>query len=48
VIPVSEPTNPDPVTVTELPGAPLLRLREMPGPTVKYATGTIAACVMEP
>jgi hypothetical protein len=47
-MPVSPPPNPDPVTVTEVPGAPLLWLKDMVPVTMKVTTGTPAGCVVEP
>jgi energy-converting hydrogenase Eha subunit B len=46
VMPVSLAPKPEPVTVTELPAAPLDRLMDMPGVTVKVISGTLA--VTEP
>jgi hypothetical protein len=48
VIPVSAGPNPDPVTVTELPGAPLLRLREMPAVTIKVSALMLPDGVVDP
>ena len=47
-MPVSLAPKPKPVTVTELPVAPLDRLMDMPGVTVKVILGTLAAGVTEP
>ena len=47
-MPVSLAAKPEPVTVTELPTAPLCRLRDMPEVTVKVRSGTIAGVVTEP
>jgi hypothetical protein len=47
-MPVSLAAKPEPVTVTELPGAPLVRLREMPELTVKVMSGTLAVVVPAP
>jgi hypothetical protein len=47
-MPVSPLPNPDPVTVSELPEAPLLWLRVMLPPTMKVTSGTLAACVEGP
>jgi hypothetical protein len=44
-MPVSLAPKPEPVTVTELPAAPLDRLRDMLGVTVK---GTLAALLTKP
>ena len=45
---VSLAPKPEPVTVSELPAAPLDRLMDMPGVTVKVILGTLAAVVTEP
>ncbi len=47
-MPVSLALKPEPVTVTELPTAPLVRLREMTGVTVKIMSGMVVAEVEEP
>jgi len=47
-MPVSLAPKPEPVTVSELPAAPLDRLMDMPGVTVKVILGTLAAVVTEP
>jgi hypothetical protein len=47
-MPVSLAAKPEPVTVTEVPDAPLDRLMDMPGVTVKVILGTLAAVVSEP
>ena len=47
-MPVSLAPKPEPVTVTELPAAPLDRLMDMPGVTVKVTLGTLATGVTEP
>ena len=47
-MPVSLAPKPEPVTVSELPAAPLDRLIAMPAVTVKVTLGTLAAGVTEP
>ena len=47
-MPVSLAPKPEPVTVSEFPEAPLDRLMDMPGVTVKVVLGTLAAGVTEP
>ena len=47
-MPVSLAPKPEPVTVTELPVAPLDRLMDMLGVTVKVILWTLAAVVTEP
>jgi hypothetical protein len=47
-MPISLAPKPVPVTTTELPRAPLVRLREMLGPMLKAVSGTLAAWVVEP
>jgi hypothetical protein len=47
-MPVSLALKPEPVTVTELPTAPLDQLRDMPEVTVKVISGTLAGAVTEP
>jgi len=47
-MPVSLAPKPEPVTVTELPAAPLDRLMDMTGVTVKVISRTLAAVVTEP
>jgi hypothetical protein len=48
VMPVSLASKPEPVTVIEVPGDPLVRLIVRPEPTVKVMTGTESAEVVEP
>ncbi len=48
VIPVSLAANPDPVTVTELPGAPLARLSAIPPVTKKLVCPTLLDEVVLP
>ena len=47
MIPVSAALNPDPVTVTEVPETPVFGLMEMLALTMKLASVTLAACVLE-
>jgi hypothetical protein len=47
-MPVSLAPKPEPVTVTELPAAPLDRLIDMPEVTVKVILRTLAGVVTEP
>jgi hypothetical protein len=45
---VSLPLKPAPVTVTEVPGAPVVLLMDMDGVTVKVMSATLDARVDEP
>ena len=45
---VSLVAKPEPVTVTEVPGAPLVRLMEITGFTVKVMSGTALGWVVAP
>jgi hypothetical protein len=47
-MPVSLGPKPEPVTVSEVPAAPVDRLRDMPEVTVKVILGTLAGVVTEP
>ena len=47
-MPVSPEPKPAPLTVSELPAAPLLWLSVMLPPTMKVTSGTLAPCVEGP
>jgi hypothetical protein len=48
LMPVSLAAKPEPVTVIELPGTPLVLLRVIPAPTVKLTFDAVPEVVIEP